>query len=229
VLFDCTQAWLYPHGVQAAGWYALHGQLFEPNGVWQRLLYRPPLPQDPFIARHLNGSRFSFQQERVSILPPFVLYEAGNVPTGPRINRAWAANGETAPDRLEGTASVSTPQALDGPLTFLGAETFQDKPAGQVETWWQVTEPITRPLSLMAHLLTAQGESLGVADGLGIDPQALKAGDVVVQRHRFPVPPQGREVWLRTGAYWLDVEKGARWRIPDMPGADALFVRLKDK
>jgi hypothetical protein len=95
----------------------------------------------------------------------------------------------------------------------------------ELETWWQVTQtPITRPLSIMAHLLTEQGQSLGVADGLGISPLTLATGDIVVQRHRFAKPPEGN-LWLRTGAYWLDTT--ARWAVTDSPGSDALFVPLK--
>ena len=54
-----------------------------------------------------------------------------------------------------------------------------------------------------------------VQDGLGVSPDALQPGDVLVQRHHFSRPPQGTVLWLRTEAFWLDA-----------PGADAIFIKL---
>jgi len=76
---------------------------------------------------------------------------------------------------------------------------------------------------IMAHLLTEQGQSFGVAGGLGISPLTLATGDIVMQRHRFVKPPEGK-MWLRTGAYWLGTT--TRWTVIGSPGSDALFVPL---
>jgi hypothetical protein len=78
----------------------------------------------------------------------------------------------------------------------------------------------------MAHLVNARGESLDVADGLGISPDALIAGDVLVQRHHFDQPPPTEVLWLRAGAYWLDVESDGLWNVTGMTGANALFIPL---
>jgi hypothetical protein len=126
------------------------------------------------------------------------------------------------------TPSLTAPVPLEGPLTFLGVAVYPEGDGLEVETWWQVTEgPISRPLSIMAHLLRGDGEVLGVADGLGVSPLILTARDVAVQRHRFPVPLEETEVWLRTGAYWLDTME--RWALKDVVGVDALFVPLKEE
>jgi hypothetical protein len=93
-----------------------------------------------------------------------------------------------------------------------------------VETWWVVTEhPVTRPFSIMGHLVSPQGETLDRFDGLGISPLDLVAQDVIVQRHRFAGHP-GAEIWLRTGAYWQDTME--RWPLLDRPEADAILVPL---
>ena len=95
-----------------------------------------------------------------------------------------------------------------------------------METWWMVTgDPIIRPFSIMAHLVSSNGETMGEADGLGVSPLTVAAGDVVVQRHRFPRPPDGAAVWLLTGAYWLDTME--RWPVAGVPGTDALLIRLE--
>ena len=55
------------------------------------------------------------------------------------------------------------------------------------------------PLSVMAHLLDGDGATVGVADGFGVSPLILAPGDLVVQRHRFPLPSREAGIWLRTG------------------------------
>jgi hypothetical protein len=106
---------------------------------------------------------------------------------------------------------------LDGPLVYLGAKAYIEADGLDVETWWQVREgPVVRPFSIMAHLLTPQGDVMDQADGLGVWPSVLAAGDVFVQRHHFALPQKGDVVWLRTGAYWLDTME--RWAIQDGEG-----------
>jgi hypothetical protein len=107
----------------------------------------------------------------------------------------------------------------------LGAAPYLNDGTFEVETWWRVKDrSVAQPFSIMAHLLTEQGETLGVADGLGVFPLELRAGDTFVQRHRFPIPKQGENVWLRTGAYWLNTME--RWNVSGRESADALFVPL---
>ena len=77
----------------------------------------------------------------------------------------------------------------------------------------------------MGHLLAADGTSLGVDDGLGVAPNALREGDLLIEVHRFATPQAGSTVWLRTGAYWLDTL--ARWPVSGPDGADAIFVELE--
>lgn len=112
---------------------------------------------------------------------------------------------------------------LDGPLTFLGARARSATGGLEVETWWQVTDgPITRPLSIMGHLLTGAGEVIGQDDGLGVSPVLWQPGDIIVQRHRFPLPPAGEELWLRTGVYWLDTMEQWPVEIDNKPAGDRI-------
>ena len=221
--FDCTTAWLYPGGGNPFGVYALHHDLLVESRCFS-LLRCDPIPADPFIARHLSGARLAYEQRYSSLLPAFVLYEREEGPR-PLLLHGQAAPAGAAPASLANVQPLTTPVSLDGPFAFLGVAVYPGKDELELETWWQVTQtPITRPLSIMAHLLTEQGQSLGVADGLGISPLTLATGDIVVQRHRFAKPPEGN-LWLRTGAYWLDTT--ARWAVTESPGSDALFVPLK--
>lgn len=226
--FDCTAAWLYPGGGDQMGVYALHHAMLplRERCLAPELPQCAPLPDDPFIRRHLARARLSYEQRQAGLLPPFAAYELSreNMPPFPSQQPVQAAPAATLP-APEGGTGLTTPLSFDGPLTFLGVAVFPEEDIWEVETWWQVSDgPITRPLSIMAHLLTPDGQVLGMADGMGVPPVEWKAGDVIAQRHRFARPPEGIPVWLRTGVYWLDTME--RWQIAGVPGADALFVLL---
>jgi 4-amino-4-deoxy-L-arabinose transferase-like glycosyltransferase len=224
--FDCSQSWVYPDGGATRGIYALHGLGLEPATLRERLHLAPARPVDPFAARHLSGMPLAFRQWEDRALPAFALFEweGASLPIAPSLEVGVAA-AATIPVALADDAFHITPLPLNGPFIFLGVKTYSLEGALEVETWWRVTEgPVTRPLSVMAHLLDADGAVLGVADGLGVSPLAFRAGDVVVQKHRFPMPLEGTAVWLRTGAYWLDDME--LWAVTAVPRADALFVPL---
>ncbi|MGQ9709783.1 MAG: ArnT family glycosyltransferase [Anaerolineae bacterium] len=162
----------------------------------------------------------------VYVLPPEVSPPAGaqlevaaRRPDGSPLYRLYRL--ETAP-----VPPQDAPVLLNGPLIFLGARAHPGNGTLDVETWWRVTEgPITRPLSIMGHLLTAKGEVIGQDDGLGISPVVWQPGDIIVQRHQFPQPPAGTELWLRTGAYWLDTME--RWPVRGNGiSKDAIFVPI---
>ncbi len=106
---------------------------------------------------------------------------------------------------------------LDGPLIFLGYQVNANAvhPGDVVELWtfWEVNEIPGRPLSLMAHLLGPDGVAVAVGDGLGLSVDQWRSGDLIVQRHRLPVPEgtAAGEYRLQTGAYWLDSME--RWPV----------------
>lgn len=170
VLFDCTQAWVYPDG-EGPGVYVL-----------------PPdaeLPPDTTLeaqARNADGSP---------------LYDVHRVERTPM------------PERI---AHVS----LDGPLAFLGYQVHKHEyhPGDVIELWtfWRVREVPGRLLSLMAHLVGADGLPVAVGDGLGMPIEQWQAGDVIVQRSSFQVTEaMAGEYQLRVGAYWLDTME--RWPV----------------
>ena len=118
---------------------------------------------------------------------------------------------------------------IEGPLTFLG-HTIVETAAGEQTAWivrthWQVRSIPSRPLSLMAHLVGAQGTPLAVGDGLGFPIEQWQAGDIIVQTHRLEpagdVPGSG-PLSLHVGAYWLDTM--ARWATAG--GGDAIVLEV---
>ena len=199
VYFDCTQGWLYPAGGDVPGWY---------------VFYRDPVTETSFARSHLSPARLSYEQKRRGEMPPFRVYEW---PPGARIPGPSV--------HLLLPEGMFPPVPLDGPLAFLGATASPQADALVVETWWQVTAgPITRPLSIMAHLLTDAGGVLGLADGLGVSPVMWQPGDIVVQRHRFPLSQASVGLYLRTGVYWLDTME--RWPLAKAPEMNIMLISL---
>lgn len=192
--FDCTSGWLYPTGGQDPGWFALFRQT--------------ALSDDPFIHRYLASARLSFEQRRTGALPPFVIYvqPAGRI--GPRF----------------------TPESAIrvGMLTFLGEDfgPFPVQPGEtvEVETWWRVEAIPARPLSIMMHLVGPGDRPVIVSDGLAVPADQWRPGDVIVQRHRLPIPADAPPGEYRpfTGVYWLDTME--RWpvEIDGKPAGDQI-------
>jgi hypothetical protein len=67
-------------------------------------------------------------------------------------------------------------------------------------TAWQIVRELDSPLAIFVHLLDSEGRISGQHDGLGVDPYSLRAGDVVLQVHRFAVEEEALP-----GPYWLQV------------------------
>lgn len=217
--FDCFSAWLYPSGGVESGAYGLHHEIVpQQTSAFPSLLPTSPQAKDPFIARRLTGQRLSLNMRQYTEShPAFVLYEQAQI-SGLPSNQTIIA--------LPTNESHTTPLVLDGPLTFLGAQAYFEGEDLSVETWWQITDgPITRPLSIMGHLLTSTGAVLEVADGLGVSPMFWQPGDILVQRHRFTRPTDETGLWLRTGIYWLDTME--RWPLVYTPDANMFMIQLE--
>jgi len=132
--------------------------------------------------------------------------------------------------RLDGALAPDGPltATLDGPLDFLGYSLVWRGDGVELRTFWRVKEIPARPLSLMGHLLGADGTPVAVADGMGFPVDQWQPGDLIIQRHRLPLPadaPPG-EYTLATGAYWLDTME--RWgvRVDGKPAGDQILLSL---
>jgi hypothetical protein len=224
LVFDCMQAWVIPatDAASASGVYAVHGRLL--LGSLPDLLHlAPPQVADPFVERHLAGTDIIYRQRAYRAQPSFALYRQTHRPAPP-VTSARIAPAATALVDLATASKLAGEIPLQGPLTFLGVSAYTHDAVLEVETWWRVTgDTGGRPASLMAHLLGADGAVVENADGLAFSPDQWRVGDIIVQRHRFPMPSSPPvELLLRTGAYWLD--DGARWPVED--SADAIFIDL---
>lgn len=137
--------------------------------------------------------RLAYEQKRPGFTPPFAIYE-------------WDAALPTVPHR------TTTPTTIGKVLTFSGydAAPLRAGQTGVVETWWRIEARPEQPLSLMAHLLRADGTPLAVGDGLGVTVDQWLSGSLLIQRHTFTIPaetPPGHYAFY-VGAYTFpDLER----------------------
>ncbi len=107
---------------------------------------------------------------------------------------------------------MAAPVATTGPLQFEGFwlsdddRTAQPGEKIQLVTAWRVIHGPEHPLSIMAHLLDAQGRVVSGGDGLGVPIEAWQIGDAIAQEHTLSLPPDlaPGTYWLETGVYRLD-------------------------
>lgn len=212
VQFDCLTSWWYPAQAEP-GWYAgapgrsLDVQVWYPSG---RLVYEPRSNQ-------VSGIYFVD-----SARPP-----------RDRRTQATAAPGDWLPAQVlsQGT-QVTAPAPTTGPLQFEGFWLYQNKqterPGGEalVLTAWRVMRGADTPLSIMAHLLDAQGRVVSGADGLGVPIETWQAGDVIVQAHWLNVPSDVAPgtYWIETGVYRLDTLERYRILQEGQPVGDRLLL-----
>ncbi len=226
--FDCTKSWIYPDGGQSRGHYILHASQLTPETVRTRLSLAHPIPINSFTARHLQSTAMVARERRDQEFPAFGAYgwsgQALRLPS----QDVYAAPVTSIPKDVHTGSPISTPVNFQETLTFLGIQHTEDSDTLEVETYWRVeTALITRPVSVMAHLLAGDGQTVDIADGLNVSPLLWQNGDVIVQRHIFKASCEIRkDLWLRTGIYWLDTQD--RWTV-DNTNNDALFIPLCDK
>jgi len=204
--FDCTQAWLYPEGGEKPGHYALARDESVLN--------------HPFVQSRLRLTSLAYEQRLPGILPAFVLYAYFGKSLVPLDDMSfWAAPSDWAPAQAQSEGvSIISPVSLEGPLEFLGAVVeIPSHPRGtgiNMDTYWRVIAlPKGRPLSIMAHLLTDDGNLVSGDDGLGVPIDYWQCGDIIVQHHVFTLPSgtSPDSYWLETGVYWLDTME--RWAV----------------
>ena len=232
IQYDCSQSWIYPATGKTQGLYALHGMLLDkPPFDLSSFLYGSPLPYDTFMKRHLAFATLSYWQNvNMYAVPAFALYETQGtaVPDLPfTLTRTGYA--EASLHEIVTEPAHSTPLDFAHDLTLAGVRAYFVGSSLEVESWWKVkSESITRPFSIMAHLVSSENDTALVADGLGISPFFLRNGDIFVQRHVFQSVDieQAESAWLRIGVYWLDTLD--RWRINYEDNADALFISIAD-
>jgi hypothetical protein len=197
-VFDCQQSWLYPAGV--GGWTVLPGE---------------DIPGD-WASERLAGTSLSFRQGEFWSHPALTIHEQnGEIKAAvpPRSGATVAPSDWPLGQAVADGTAVTAPVRMAGPLIYLGYELQYQADGVELRTYWRVDGKPDRPLSLMAHLLAADGTLIATGDGLGVPIEMWQPGDVIVQRHRLALTEDGPSgpYWLQTGVYWLDTLE--RWPI----------------
>ena len=153
---------------------------------WYALFRETAYSDDAFIDAIVRRLQRSFEQKQAGFQPPFVIYEGGTAIATP--------------------ALPATDDVEIGGLRFLGHTTRQSAAEIEVWTYWQIISPPLMPVSLMLHLVGPGGAPVVVGDGAGVPQAQWQSGDVLIQRHRLPLPPgaPSGSYTPHTGVYALE-------------------------
>jgi hypothetical protein len=176
IYFDCAQTMVWS-GNTPRGWIVLPYALAHDKNV--------------FVSRWLSQASLMFEQKRSFALPP---------------NSIFFTSGE--PLSLGGATSLSAQFGQTAELLAYQIEHSMVRPGQAVEllTFWRVIGQPPAMLSVMAHLVSADGQVIAVGDGLGFTADQWQVGDVFVQRHLFQIPASVTTgtFWAQAGLYTLD-------------------------
>lgn len=184
VYLDCAQSWWYP--AQATpGWYT-HST---GRGLDWTEWYRGA--QAVVRARTADGQ------------PQFEIVH---------VEQPAPPDGLITVARTEQGTQITAPVRTTGPLTFEGFwprdVPANARPGEQVTilTAWRVTSLPSQPVSILAHLVSEDEQTVAVGDGLGVPIEVWQIGDTIVQAHSIEIPMRTvpGAYWIETGVYRLD-------------------------
>ena len=120
----------------------------------------------------------------------------------------WSPEVEFLSGEKHSRHPLTVPVDFNHQVMFLGYELVDDQiAAGQevrLTTYWRALQPIKLPLVIFVHLLDGHSTVWGSQDGLDVPPAGWEAGDVIIQKHCFPVNPDAApgEYQLELGLYF---------------------------
>jgi hypothetical protein len=176
IYFDCARTMVWP-GPPSRGWIVLP--------------YALAHDKEAFASRWTGPASLTFEQKQSFALPPYSIFLTSGEPLS-----------------LRGAASLSAHFGQSAELLAYRLDRSTVQPGQEVEllTFWRVTGQPPAMLSVMAHLVSADGRVIAVGDGLGFTADQWQVGDVFAQLHLFQIPANVTTgtLWAQTGLYTLE-------------------------
>lgn len=100
----------------------------------------------------------------------------------------------------------------------------------RLTTYWRAQQPLsTQPTSIFVHVLDKDGNIVAQLDSFTIAPEYVQAGDIIVQVHFIPIPPDfiAGEYQLALGRYAPKLPNQPRLsiEIDGQPAADRILLQ----
>lgn len=179
ITFDCRSSWVFANGGEP-GWFVV-----------------PATDETDDIAPPAGSWLTTYEQENYDGKLLFTVRRWNN----PVDLEAHLNSLQTSP---------VLPAHVGDALTLLGYEmdrmtAAESQPVVLLRAYWRVLGQPHQPLSLMAHLLNSEGQSVAIGDALSVPVEGWAPGDIIVQEHRLALSPRTTLAQARIllGAYWL--------------------------
>jgi 4-amino-4-deoxy-L-arabinose transferase-like glycosyltransferase len=138
------------------------------------------------------------------------------------------------PPEAQAATSAQLPVSFSDHLELSGYELRRTAiPLGRnirLTTYWRAQQPLgSEPTSIFVHVLDQDGNLAAQWDGFTIAPEYVQAGDIIVQVHFIPIPPDFKagEYQLALGRYYPNESNQPRLaiEIDGQPVADRIWLQ----
>jgi hypothetical protein len=138
------------------------------------------------------------------------------------------------PPEAQITPAAQLPITFNDQLQLIGYDLRRTEiPIGRnirLTTYWRAQQPLgTQPTSIFVHVLDQDGNLAAQWDGFTIAPEYVQAGDIIVQVHFIPIPPDftAGEYQLALGRYYPRAANQPRLSIEldGQPAADRVLLQ----
>jgi 4-amino-4-deoxy-L-arabinose transferase-like glycosyltransferase len=140
----------------------------------------------------------------------------------------------TWPPEAHIAQATQLPITFNDQLQFIGYDLRRSEiPIGRnirLTTYWRAQQPLgTEPTSIFVHVLDKDGNIAAQWDGFTIAPEYVQAGDIIVQVHFIPIPPNFTpgEYQLALGRYYTQETNQPRLTLElnGQPVADRVLLQ----
>jgi len=133
---------------------------------------------------------------------------------GDRALLGWIRVGASKPPEMPPEALLDAPPVFGGAMMLRGAQVVPAEGAMRVTLWWETQAPPAGNHTVFVHLMDEDRQLVGTGDGPplggGFPTQMWRPGDVVLDEHVVPLPPNLATARYTVHVGWYDSVTGAR-------------------
>jgi hypothetical protein len=221
-----------PIGYTATRWFDARSSFIFPQGQTDLTLINAALDDQP---APLDGRLMEDLFPTVEPLSGGEVYSATHLISSLNTRLITLTQASVSwPSQVHSAQAAQLPVQFSDQLELIGYDLRRTEiPIGRnirLTTYWRAQQPLgTEPTSSFVHVLDHDGNLAAQWDGFTIAPEYVQAGDIIVQVHFIPIPPNFKagEYQLALGRYYPRQANQPRLsiEIDGQPVADRVWLQ----